>query len=280
MKKPKKTAKKVSKKTKKATKKTTKVVKKSAKKAVKKTAKKVVKKKTAKTKVSSKPVTKSNYTHVIAILDRSGSMSGVRDAAIGGFNEFLKKQKELKEKATMSVILFDDEYTPLYNGKEIAINDVQDLNEQTFVPRGMTALYDAIGKTIKSYNAKLQTLKDSEKPDKVLCIIVTDGHENASREFTTAYAIRTLISDMKTKDWEFIFLCSTEDTLTTGVNLGVSAGNTFKFATGAAAAAGVYSKISSATSKFRGMSKFDANYSATTNSLLEDDNKEEDKNKQ
>lgn len=189
-------------------------------------------------------------------MDRSGSMREVAADAIGGYNNFLKEQKKLKDKATLSGILFDNEFLPLNDGKILDIKDVPELNDKTFVPRGMTALYDAIGKSVNTYKSELIS-KNLKSADKVLVIIVTDGAENASTEFTQK-DIADLISYQKKNNWQFLFLCSTEDAITVSTSLGVSKGNTFQFANTAMGNAELYSKVSYAATSYRGMSSMDA----------------------
>lgn len=229
----------------------------------KKTTKKVVAKKTTKKVVAKTKET----THIIAILDRSGSMREVAKDAIGGYNSFIDDQKKLKDKATVTGMLFDDKFERLYNGKIINVKDVPVLTSATFIPRGMTALYDAIGKSVNNY--KSEVLKKGEVADKVLVIIVTDGHENASVEFKQN-DIADLIKYQKTQNWQFLFLCSTEDAVTVGTSLGVAKGNTFKFANTSAGNAKMYDKLSFATASYRGMSSVDAFQSSE--SLLSDEN--------
>lgn len=224
----------------------------------KKSTKKVVAKKSSKTVKKNKET-----THILAILDRSGSMSSVAKDAIGGYNSFLAEQKKLKDKATLSGTLFDNEFLPLNEGKVLNIKDVPELTTQTFQPRGSTALFDAIGKTVNEYKSNKKN-----KADKVLVIIVTDGHENASREFKQQ-DIADLIKYQRTQNWQFLFLCSTEDAVTVGTSLGVSAGNTFQFANTALGNIQMYSRVAKATASYRSMSHTEASLNSDT--LLSDE---------
>jgi hypothetical protein len=231
----------------------------------KKTSKKVVAK-----KITKKPVgKKKESTHIIAILDRSGSMKEVAKDAIGGYNAFLTEQKKLKDKATLSGMLFDNQFEPMYDGKILNVKDVPELTSATFIPRGMTALYDAIGKSVNQYKAEILKKKKSEIADKVLVIIVTDGHENGSNEFTQK-DISDLITYQKKNSWQFLFLCSTEDAVTIGASLGVAKGNTFQFANTSMGNAELYSKVSFATANYRSMSTLNALRDSDT--LLLDEN--------
>lgn len=231
--------------------------------------KKIIKKTIPKKKPTAKKAKKSNYTHIIAILDRSGSMSSVQTDAIGGFNTFLATQKKDKTKATMSVVLFDDEYEPLYDGKDVNLSEVKELTTSTFVPRGSTALYDAIGKSINSYMATFDKAKKADRPDKVLVIIVTDGHENASSEYNLE-RVNKLITERKKDKWQFMFLCATKDAFKTGAALGVSIGNTFQFANTSVGNQVMYSKMSAASLSYRGADVNDPSFKVTTDNLLAD----------
>lgn len=217
----------------------------------KKSTKKVVAKKTA------KRTSKKETTHIIAILDRSYSMKEVAKDAINGFNSFLKEQKNLKDKATFTGVLFDDQFEPMNDGKIVDVKKVPELTDKTFVPRGTTALYDAIGKSVNLYKSETQKNKKVKPANKVLVIVVTDGHENASKEFTRN-DIADLITYQKKQNWQFLFLCSTEDAVTVGASLGVSKGNTFKFENTAMGNADMYQKLSFASVNYRGMSAKDS----------------------
>lgn len=217
----------------------------------KKPAKKMAKKKVSpsKSKTSAKKVVHSTgeSTHIIAILDRSWSMNKVAKDAINGYNSFIAKQKELKDKTTLTGILFDNLYEPLYNGKAVDIQDVPVLTDKVFVPRGMTALYHSIGRAVVDYKTS------GNKADKVLVIIITDGKDNVEGEFTRQ-DISDLIQYQKTKDWQFLFLCSTEDAVTVGSELNISDGNVFKYKNDSKGNQELYDKVSFATTNYRNMS--------------------------
>jgi hypothetical protein len=194
-------------------------------------------------------------------------MSSVKKAAIDGFNEFIKSQKALKDDAIVTVAgtLFDDKFEELYDGKTLALNDVPEMTDKVFIPRGMTALCDAIGKSANAYKASKQT------HDKILVVIVTDGGENASIEFTKQ-DVADLIKYQKTQGWQFIFLCSTEDALTVGDQLNISKGNVFKFENSSLGNSVMYSKVSAAAGKYRGMSK---SVSLTSSDALLEENEQQ-----
>jgi hypothetical protein len=163
---------------------------------------------------------KNNLTEIIFVLDRSGSMSGLESDTIGGYNGFLEKQKKLKGDVLITTVLFDDKYEMLYNG--VAIEKATINNEQYFV-RGMTALLDAVGKTILDVGTRLSHTAKDERPEKVIFIITTDGMENASREFSHA-KVKELITHQQEKySWEFLFFGANIDSVQTAEHIGISA---------------------------------------------------------
>ena len=145
---------------------------------------------------------------IIFIMDRSGSMIGFSEDTIGGFNSFIEKEKEKDINTYVTTILFDNDYEILYERKEI--NKVEKLTEKEYWPRGTTALLDAIGKTITSFERKID--------GKALVVIMTDGYENASVEFS-----KKQIKEMIDKhDWEFIYLGAAIDSYSEASQFGFS----------------------------------------------------------
>ena len=186
-------------------------------------------------------MSKEKTVEVVCVLDRSGSMVSIINDSIGGFNTFLKTQKDLPGKAKLTVVLFDDQYEKLYD--RIKIKEGEDLTTDTYVPRGMTALYDAIGKTIKSIDVKKST--------PVVIAILTDGEENASKEYTQEM-INTLIKEKRDLGWEFIFLAANQDAFAIGGALGIDAGSTFNYMATGAGTRDVYATMAKSVTSFRG----------------------------
>ena len=165
-----------------------------------------------------------DYSHIVFIMDRSGSMWAQAADAIGGFNSFVNSQKALPGKATMSLILFDHEYLKPYDF--LPIEKVEELTPATFVPRGSTALRDAVGRAINETGAHLASLPENERPGRVLVSIITDGRENASSEFS-AQEIKDMIEHQQTKySWQITFLSSDISASEQALSYGFSPGNT------------------------------------------------------
>ncbi|MNI61596.1 hypothetical protein D3C73_1168760 [compost metagenome] len=149
-------------------------------------------------------------------------MARVRDDAIGGFNTFLKNQQALGGNARLTLVLFDDRYlVPVEN---TPILEVPLLDEETYAPLGWTAMNDAIGRALTSLEAK--------NPAKAIITILTDGAENASKEYTAAQ-VKEKIKAAEDRGWEVIFLAANIDAFTAGTTLGISACNTLQFSANA-----------------------------------------------
>lgn len=159
------------------------------------------------------------HTELVFILDRSGSMSGLESDTVGGFNSMLEKQKEAGTDCSVTTVLFNHELKTLHDHVDLA--SVPPMTEKDFQVGGMTALCDAIGSTIDSVRISQKQLKKSSRADQVLFVIITDGLENASREYS-AKTVRKKIEKLRKKGWEFIFLGANIDAVETADHLGIS----------------------------------------------------------
>ena len=155
---------------------------------------------------------------IVYILDRSGSMASIIDDAIGGFNTNLKEQKEVGD-ANVTVVLFDDQYEVVHD--RVPIGDVPEMTNRTYVPRGMTALLDAVGRTVSNMSSKLADHCKQCGPAKVSVVVITDGMENASREFNRTTIKEMLEHQQKEHDWQVLFLAANMDAIAEGGSLGI-----------------------------------------------------------
>jgi hypothetical protein len=196
-------------------------------------------------KVKKSKKNKNILTEIIIVLDRSGSMGVIKSDTIGGFNEFLKTQKEVPGKANLTLAQFDDQYDVLYNG--IDIQDIPNLTEETFVPRGWTALFDAIGKTMNITAERLS--KSTDKPDQVLFVIITDGEENASREFNASQIKDLIKAHTDNSKWQFVYIGANQDAFLVGhtMNIGSNAG----YVASAAGTHAMYTSLTNNTRSYR-----------------------------
>lgn len=167
-----------------------------------------------------------NLTEIIFLLDRSGSMGGLENDTIGGFNSFIDKQIQLEGETIVTAVLFDDKYEILWNGVKA---DQVRLTAQEYFVRGYTALLDAVGKTILDVGDRLARTREEERPGKVFFVIMTDGLENASREFTYI-KVKELIRHQQEKyGWEFIFLGANIDVAKEARNIGIRPQNAHNY---------------------------------------------------
>lgn len=203
---------------------------------------------------------KKNYTEIVVVLDRSGSMQSIKDDTIGGFNRFLKDQKAVPGTAAITLAQFDDQYEVVLNGVPIA--DAKELTGETFVPRGWTALLDAIGRTINTTGARLASMADEDRPEKVVFVIITDGEENRSKEFNSQQINEMIDHQRETYKWEFVFLGANQDAIKVARSMGIHQANAMTFAADSAGVSSSYDSFSDNVAKYRsGVSK-DASFSA------------------
>lgn len=188
-------------------------------------------------------------TDVTIVLDRSGSMASIRTETIGGVNSFIEEQRKQPGECSLSMVQFDDKYEPLYAGKPIA--DAPLLNAETFVPRGYTALLDAIGRTIVETGARLSAMPEADRPGKVLFVIVTDGAENASKEFTREKVFQSITHQKSAYKWDFVFLAANQDAIAVGGSLGVAANSSLTYAADSKGAVNAFKSASTYTASLR-----------------------------
>jgi uncharacterized protein YegL len=160
-----------------------------------------------------------SLTELVFILDRSGSMSGLEGDTIGGFNAMLEKQKKEPGEAMVTTVLFDDQYELLHD--RINLMGVMPMTDREYYARGTTSLLDAIGKTIQKIKGVQKNTSEEMRAEKVLFVIITDGFENASREYSFGQ-VKKLIEEQKKNNWEFLFLGANIDSEDTGRKMGIS----------------------------------------------------------
>ena len=159
-------------------------------------------------------------TELVFILDRSGSMYGLEQDTIGGFNSMLTKQKALSEEAYVTTVLFDNHLQILHD--RLPLHNIEPMTEKDYTVRGSTALLDAVGSTIKHIARIHKYAHPDHRPTKTLFVIITDGMENASREYTYD-KVKALISHEQEKyGWEFLFLGANIDAVSEGARFGIA----------------------------------------------------------
>ena len=164
---------------------------------------------------------------IVFILDRSGSMAGLEQDTIGGFNGLIEKQKREASSARVSLILFDDRTEVILD--RVPIEDIGSLCEEEYYVRGSTALWDAVGRSVLHIARVRQKMKTESRPEKTLFIITTDGMENSSVEYSLDQ-VKQLIERQKERDhWEFLFLGANIDAVQTAGSMGIGASRAVNF---------------------------------------------------
>lgn len=192
-------------------------------------------------------MTKENSAEIVIVVDRSGSMSPIAKDMCGGFETFLDEQRKLPGECKVTLVQFDNEYEVVYEAKPIA-----DVPSLVLVPRGGTALLDAIGRTIDATGARLETMPEAERPSKVLCMIITDGAENASKEYGRKRVFDMITTQREKFSWEFIFLGANQDSFAAARDIGIPSINVANFVASAGPQArGAMRGLSSNVSGYR-----------------------------
>lgn len=164
---------------------------------------------------------KKNLTEIVFILDRSGSMAGLEDDTIGGFNAMIEKQKREPGEALVSTVLFDNDCEVIHD--RIAVQKIVPLTRNEYYVRGCTALLDAVGGAIHHIGNVHKYAREEDRPEKTLFVITTDGMENASRKYSYD-RLKAMIERQKGKyGWEFLFLGANIDAAKEAARFGIGA---------------------------------------------------------
>jgi len=194
-----------------------------------------------------------NKTQLVLIVDRSGSMESIKTDAQGGINTLIEKQKQESGECHLTIVDFDGIIETVYDG------DIKDCKGYTLVPRGSTALFDAVGKTINEVGFKLASLYEKDRPGLVAVFVVTDGQENASREFTSE-TVKTMIEHQSTKyNWQFDFMCADKASVFMAKSLGFKAAVQYDVNN----VLQMYGSVSSKVTRMRGLQASGCNPSCT-----------------
>ena len=184
---------------------------------------------------------KDNFTRIAIILDRSGSMESCKESTVAGFNEFIRSQKEIPGEVTVKLVQFDDQYETVFDKP---LKECPELNQSTFVPRGSTALLDAQGRTIVELGQELAALPESERPSKVIVVTLTDGLENASKQYNLD-KIGEMIREQRDKyNWDFVFLGANQDAIATAAAMSIPLPSAMSYSTSKAGVAATMAAVS------------------------------------
>lgn len=196
-------------------------------------------------------------TELAFVLDRSGSMESMRQAAIDGFNEFLRDQQAAPGTVRLTLVLFDHEIRTVHDAVPVA--EILPLDHDSYVPRGSTALLDAVGETIDRLGQRFAAMPDKQKPGHVAVAILTDGEENSSTRFTWRDIAGRIQHQTDKYQWDFLFLGAGPDAIATAAKINIAAANSSSYAADAAgqqaASKGASRKVlASRAAKFGGAS--------------------------
>lgn len=199
---------------------------------------------------------KKGLTELVFILDRSGSMGGLENDTIGGYNSMLNEQKAVDGECFITTVLFDNNYVLLHD--RIDIKAVSAITQKEYYIGGSTALIDAIGKTIdKIGNAQKHTTPEY-RAERVMVVIITDGEENSSREYSTE-RVKEMIERQKNRyGWEFVFLGANIDSIRTSRRLGIRPDRTADYVPDGEGTALNFRKMNEAVARFREDGTFDS----------------------
>jgi len=200
-------------------------------------------------KPKTKEKMKNNFTAINVILDSSGSMAGLASDTLGSFNTFLAEQKAVEGEVAFTLCTFNSDYRLVHDF--VKLNDVADLDKNSYKPSGGTALLDAMGATIDAVGKKLAALPEEERPSKVLTLVITDGHENASHHFSRA-KIKEMVEHQKNVyNWDFLFFGANIDAITAGSELGLDATTSINYSASVGGTKQLYRSVSNSVSSYR-----------------------------
>ena len=192
---------------------------------------------------------KKNLTELVFILDRSGSMAGLEDDTIGGFNAMIEKQKNEEGDAFVSTILFDNYIEVIHD--RVDIRKVRPMTRRDYYVRGCTALLDAVGRTIRHIGNVHKYAREEDRPEKTLFVITTDGMENASREYSYERVRRMIEHEKEKYGWEFIFLGANIDAAREAARFGITEDRAVNYHADSVGTAVIYEAVSEAVCNVR-----------------------------
>ncbi len=170
---------------------------------------------------------KKKTTELVFIIDRSGSMHGLEADTIGGFNSMLEKQRKVEGHAYVSTILFNDKSVVIHDRENI--KKVQSMTRDQYQVGGCTALLDAVGGAIRHIGGIHKYARKSDVPEKTLFVIITDGMENASHQYSAGRVKEMIKHEQEKYGWEFIFLGANIDAVSAANDIGISEDRAVKF---------------------------------------------------
>ena len=194
---------------------------------------------------------KQGLTHIVAVIDRSGSMADKVDQVIEGTNRFFADQQALPGHAIVTVVLFDHEYNHFCREHDLTSGAVV-LDKTTFMPRGTTALFDALGRGITTEDEILTGLAPDDRPERVVVVIVTDGGENASTEYEEQQIHAMIDQRREVEEWQFLFLGADQAAMKNAAGIGIPMAASAQFSGTPQGVTAAYAAASASVCSYRG----------------------------
>ena len=191
---------------------------------------------------------KKGLTELVFVLDRSGSMTGLEDDTVGGYNALLEGNRAIEGEAVVTTVLFDHEMIRLHD--RVPIAEVHPMTRSDYVPRGSTALLDAVGFTLRDMERTQKILPEECRAEHVMVAIATDGYENASTHFDYAQVKRMMIAAQE-RGWEVVFLGANIDVAAEAARIGVRTDHAMRYEATPAGTAQAYDVLLKASTCVR-----------------------------
>jgi len=191
-------------------------------------------------------MTDPNYTHMAFVVDRSGSMHPIQDDMNGAIKQTLTEQDQMPGRLVVDICTFDSEIDFPYNDATAS-----EVKGDIIEARGTTSLLDAIGLTVTRLGRKLSLMPEDHRPANVIVVVVTDGQENSSREYTRE-GIKAMVQEQTDRwGWNFLYLAANVDAFATGQGMGFGQKMSMGYAATAGGAQSAYDGISKSASRIR-----------------------------
>lgn len=192
----------------------------------------------------------ADKTHISMVLDRSSSMAPLTNETIAGVNKFVADQQAEPGECSFTLVQFSTDYDFTY--KNVALKDAKPLTTATYRPHGWTALLDAMGRCIDETGIYLASLPEHERPAKVVFVVITDGEENRSKEYTRALVAEKVKLQQEKYNWKFVFLGANMDAITVAQSYNIPVAGAANFAATARSSEALYGSFSANVSSYRG----------------------------
>ncbi|MBQ1575780.1 MAG: VWA domain-containing protein [Oscillospiraceae bacterium] len=202
----------------------------------------------------------NDLTEIVFILDRSGSMAGLEDDTVGGFNAFVEKQKKTEGEAVLSAVLFSNDSEVIYD--RVDIQKIEPMTDAQYRVGGCTALLDAIGGAVHHIKNVHKYAREEDRPAKTVFVITTDGMENASRTYSYEEVQRMVKHEQERHGWEFLFLGANMDAIAAARSFGIREDRAVRYKRDPAGTALNYDVVGGAVSSIRRRNELKKDWSA------------------